>query len=195
MNETAYPLQFPKGQARTKFRQRSQFKLTFGRARDELFEELDRLGAQNITLSSNIELRRDGLPYSNQPEPSDPGIAVYFIWRRKQYAFGCDKWDRTKDNIRAISLHIAALRGQERWGVGSIEQAFEGYKQLPSQTDGEAWWRILGVEANASLSEIQTAYRNLSKQHHPDNDGDRIKFEQINQAYQQAKSTIEDVEP
>jgi DnaJ domain len=196
MNESvsAYPLQFPIAQPRTKTRQRSQFKLSFARARDELLNELDRLGAVHITLSSNIELRRDGLPYSNRTEPTDPGIAVYFSWRKKQYCLACDKWDRTKDNIRAISLHIAALRGQERWGVGSIEQAFEGYKRLPAKTEGKKWWEELEIESNANADEIQSAYRKLAMQHHPDNGGDRSRFEQINQAYQQAKSTVNDDE-
>lgn len=49
-----------------------------GVALARLKEELGRLGARYPVVSSNVELRRDGLPLSGRPEPHDPGVAVYF---------------------------------------------------------------------------------------------------------------------
>jgi hypothetical protein len=184
---SAYPLQFPPTQKRSPGR-RSQFKVTFAEARDELLQELNRLGVQSIVLFTNIELKRDGLPYATRAEPADPGVALYFFWRNNQYCFACDKWDRAKDNIRAIYLHIQALRGQQRWGVGTTDQAFAGYRQLPAQSSGGSWRTVLEVPPEATAQEIQLSYRRLAKLHHPDNGGDRRKFEQINSAYKQAKS-------
>lgn len=47
------------------------------------------------------------------------------------------------------------------------------------------YYKILGVERNASENEIKSAYRKLAHQHHPDKQGgDEKKFKEINEAYQ-----------
>lgn len=51
------------------------------------------------------------------------------------------------------------------------------------------YYAILGVARNATDAEIKTAYRSLTKIHHPDKGGDEDKFKEINEAY----STLGDV--
>lgn len=80
----AYPLHWPAGWPRTSAPQRSRFDGGFAKIRDELFAEIERLGGRYIVLSTNVALRRDGLPYANQAEPPDSGVAVYFE-RREQH--------------------------------------------------------------------------------------------------------------
>ncbi|RPG17248.1 MAG: J domain-containing protein [Pelagibacteraceae bacterium TMED124] len=47
------------------------------------------------------------------------------------------------------------------------------------------YYKVLGVDSNASESEIKKAYRRLSLQYHPDKQtGSAEKFKQINEAYQ-----------
>lgn len=47
------------------------------------------------------------------------------------------------------------------------------------------YYKILGVERNASDDEVKKAYRKLAHQHHPDKQGgDEKKFKEINEAYQ-----------
>ena len=47
------------------------------------------------------------------------------------------------------------------------------------------YYKILGVDKNASEEEIKKAYRHLAHQHHPDKvGGDEKKFKEINEAYQ-----------
>ena len=47
------------------------------------------------------------------------------------------------------------------------------------------YYKILGVDKNASEEEIKKAYRKLAHQHHPDKkSGDEAKFKEINEAYQ-----------
>lgn len=83
------------------------------------------MGGSHLVISTNIELRRDGLPHAGRREPSDKGVAVYFDYRRRPICFACDRWDRIGDNIYAIAKTIDALRGIERWGSGSmVEQSF-----------------------------------------------------------------------
>lgn len=184
---SAYPLTWALIYPRTHKRETAQFQVNFSVARDDLLNELRLLGAKNVIISSNVPLRKDGLPYANFNEPDDPGIAVYFSLKDKSYALCCDRWLKTKDNLRAIGLHIAAMRGMERWGVGSVEQAFMGYQALPPAVSERKWWEVLDVSPRASDDEIRQAYLKLARQHHPNNGGSDDKMAEINKAYEQAK--------
>jgi DnaJ-domain-containing protein 1 len=42
---------------------------------------------------------------------------------------------------------------------------------------------VLGLEDNASLAEIKKKYRELAKEHHPDNGGDPKEFMKLQKAY------------
>ena len=46
------------------------------------------------------------------------------------------------------------------------------------------YYKILGVEKNASADEIKKAFRKLALKHHPDKGGDEAKFKEANEAYQ-----------
>ncbi len=50
---------------------------------------------------------------------------------------------------------------------------------------GKDYYKVLGVDKNASGEEIKKAFRKLAHQHHPDKEhGDEAKFKEINEAYQ-----------
>ena len=156
----AYPLQWPSHRPRTQRRQRSRFGVSFARARTELFNELRLMGARLAVLSTNFALRRDGLPYANLPEPNDPGVAIYFEWKGRQMVFSCDRWDKVRDNARAISYTISALRGLDRWGTGdAVEAAFTGFEALPPPN----WRGDLGLDAEATLDDAERAYRGRAR--------------------------------
>ena len=47
------------------------------------------------------------------------------------------------------------------------------------------YYKVLGVDKNASEEEIKKAYRQLAHKYHPDKQGgDEAKFKEINEAYQ-----------
>ncbi len=46
------------------------------------------------------------------------------------------------------------------------------------------YYKILGINEDASQDEIKKAYRKLAHQYHPDKGGDEAKFKEINEAYQ-----------
>lgn len=182
----AYPLHWPAGWPRTSSPQRSRFDGSFAKIRDELFAEIERLGGRYIVLSTNVALRRDGLPYANQAEPTDTGVSVYFERRGKQMTFACDKWDRVKDNMRSIQRTIEAIRGIERWGASEMmERAFQAFEALPPP---KSCWDILGVSPGASREDIRAAYKAKARDAHPDIGGTTAAMAELNRAYDEALS-------
>jgi len=167
-------------------------RVSFAAARDELLAELGRLGAKDLVLSTNVELRRDGLPYADRRQPADPGVAVYFRHKGREVVFACDRWDRVEDNLRAVAKTIEALRGIDRWGTGDmVEAAFTGFAALPPAggiAPPRKWWVVLGVEAHAPTADVLAAYRRLVLECHPDrNGGDDARMKEVNGAYEQFK--------
>jgi hypothetical protein len=168
----SFPLAWPVGWPRTRSPRRSAFKgWTNYSARTEITDELKRLGATAIMLSSNIPVRLDGLPYSNAREPADHGVAVYFRIKGEPRVLACDKWDRCADNMVALAKHVEAIRGQLRWGVGSLEQAFGGYRALPAVAAKRQWWEVLGIAAQAPTAEVEARRIALLERCHPDRGG------------------------
>lgn len=191
----AYPLHWPPAWPRVKYQERARFDTTFASARNNLLRELSLLGATNVVISSNIELRRDGLPYANARQPEDVGIAVYFTLNGEQQCIPCDKWTRTEDNLQAIRKTIEALRGLERWGAKEmVNAAFRGFKALPEtiimgEHTARAWWEVLQVSQTADMDVIEAAYKRLLHKVHPDKGGTAFAFQEVQNAFKQAKES------
>lgn len=200
-----YPLEWPAGWVRTlpRHRQRASFQqvkkeyvgtetrtrqvsLSVLAATQRLEEQLERLGGINPTLSTNVSLRLDGRPRSDQ-EPTDVGAAVYFVFKGKATVFACDKWNRVADNIAAIAAHIDALRRVDRYGVGSIEQALAGYKSLPADSAAD-WRQVFGFPAGSvpSHEALKAAYKDRARHAHPDQGGTDEAMMHINRALEYA---------
>ena len=192
MTAEAYPLQWPQGRPRTERwrRERAKFDVGFARARDNIVAEIGRLAGRypdpNVVISTNIALRRDGLPLANQRQPDDVGVAVYFTYKKRQMSFACDRWEKIEHNMQAIAKTIEALRGIARWGTGDmLEAAFTGFSALPppahATTSPRTWRDVFGsgVHTRAQLNEV---YRRLAFAHHPDRGGDPAKMAELNAA-------------
>jgi hypothetical protein len=170
------PLEWPISWRRSGNPRQSQFGnngtgVSVGSGRDRLIEELRRLGATEITISSNGHLRRDGTLDGGASSPRDPGAAIYFRLKGEPRVLACDKWINLGDNLLAMAKHIDAIRGQVRWGVGSLEQAFGGYRALPAMEAPRAWWEVLGVKAQAPTNEVEAARLSGLERCHPDRGG------------------------
>lgn len=183
----AYPLHWPVHRKRHQYRERSKFKVTFDRARKLLRAELERMGAHDVILSTNVQLRLDGNPYADRKAPADPGVAVYFKYKGNSMCFACDRWDTVCDNIWAIHHTIEALRGIARWGSGDmLEAAFTGFQALPAPA-GKEWWDVLQCTRDNSLEVIEQQYKRLARDHHPDNGGSSEKMAELNAAVSEAR--------
>lgn len=192
----AYPLQWPDGWARTPDHARkpySQFKTTFDKARRDLNAELARLGARDVVISSWLALRNDGQPYADQARRRipDPGVAVYFTYKKRQMVMARDAYTNVHDNLRSIGLGIAHLRGLERHGGGTMmERAFEGFAALPPP-DAFDPWAVLGLKPSANRDDISEKFRILSRSHHPDAPGGSTeKFQRLERARREALARV-----
>lgn len=205
MTVKAYPLQWPDGwrrmsatqRTRARFGRRSSVgigswqslaRLSISQAASRVREELQRMGVRDddLVVSTNLTLRLDGLPRSGQPEPSDPGAAVYWRVGSAKRCMAIDRYDRVADNLAAIAATLDAMRAIERHGGAEIlNRAFTGFAALSDQSS-ESWWIVLGVAQDAARTDIDDAYRRLRSQHHPDNGGDAGQFQRVQRAYEVA---------
>jgi hypothetical protein len=198
---TGYPLAWPDGRPRTATPTSARFtdpqnatgRLSLDRAKKRLLAQLSamtRTGRQwrttDIILSTNIRYTASGARDQSvsRKDPADAGVALYFNLDRRPHVLACDRWDTVADNIAAIAAHIEALRGQERWGVADLAQAFAGHTALPSNTGPapEQWWQVLDVPATATAAEIEAAWRAKAKTAHPDAGGSHAAMSRLNAA-------------
>ena len=187
-----YPLAWPIGKPRAKHRERSRFRTTLGAAIKEVQHQVRLLGGSKFILSSNLVMRLDGLPYANQRQPSDAGVAVYFHYKQKPMCFACDRWLKVEDNMLATAKTIEALRGIDRWGTGSmVEQAFTGFQAI-EPPKGTHWRDVLlsGQRGDATLAMAEVAYRSLAIKYHPDRGGSAEKMTELNEAIAAARKEL-----
>jgi hypothetical protein len=194
-----YPLYWPLEHARTAVRRSALFKVDFATARDTLTRELHLLKARDVLISSNIPIRKDGLPVVPDREPADPGVAVYFTRsvgaEDRPFVLACDQFTQVRWNLRAIQATLEALRAIERYGTTSMmERAFSGFAQLPpKRAAGETPWRaVMGMpEGPCDVGQLQARYRELAREHHPDvAGGDSARMARINDAYERGKKEL-----
>ncbi len=158
--------------------------------------ELKRLGVRDqegIILSSNVQVKRDGSPYSDRREPQDSGMAVYWHLPGKQTkCMAINRYDRVADNLGAVAATIAAMRAIERHGGGEIlDRVFMGFTALPGP-GVKPWWQVMGFKNGDDLnrSEVESKYRQLAKEFHPDTGGDSSRFQELQGAIQQARKEL-----
>lgn len=156
--------------------------ITVAEAMRRLQDEIDRLGATDFVLSANLVRNLDGSPRSNQQQPSDPGVALYFTLDGKPICMPCDTYTRVEQNIAAIAKHIEATRAIERYGVASLNEMFTGFVALPS---GKRHWReVFGLHPTVEpdLNYIVRRYRELAAERHPDRGGSDAMMSELNVA-------------
>lgn len=194
-----YPLHWPDGQPRTPEhkRARSRYEVSQDRAQRDLVHELELMGARDVIISTNLKLRRDGLPYASQRTPDDPGVAIYWTTESGQdVAIACDRFSSIRDNMRALGLTVAALRAIDRAGCTDIlERAYRGFAALPATVTpaSRPWWRVLGYNEPEGLdfAAVRRRFRQLAATRHPDRGGSHEAMAELNDALERAKAELE----
>lgn len=159
----AYPLSWPAGWPRLGGKDSDQrFKgptFVWDRVYRGLREELTRIGATEIVVSTNQPLRNDGIPYAQQRNISDTGVAVYFMRNGKALVMAQDRFWSIIGNMRSLTMAIEGLRQMERHGGAvMLERAFDGFAALPPPPD---CWKTLGI--NPMVKDPHDRDRRLSQ--------------------------------
>jgi hypothetical protein len=203
----AYPLAWPTGWPRTpadrrvspRFTQKeyrahygSLAPLTLETAIVRLERQADTLGAEHLLISTNVGLRRDGLPRLSD-RPDDPGAVAYFHLRGRPTTLPCDRYKTVAGNIAAIAAHIEATRAIERHGVGTLDQMFAGFQAIRGPGP-KPWREVLGIRPDAPVTAetIEDARRRLARQHHPDAGGSDAAMAEVNAAADAALAQLRD---
>lgn len=165
--------------------------VTFERARDRVYEELVRFGADDVVVRTNYPMRRDGwFRLANRSAPDDPGIAVYFELDNERQVIAIDRYDDGGANLYAVARTIEAIRQIGRDGGPTIRAAaVSGFRELPGigETSGTNWWEVLELAHDVDPPEIRKAYKRLARKYHPDNKmtSDVEKFREVQAAFRQ----------
>ena len=189
----AYPLQWPEGWPRTpSYRRESDNRfggragVTVGRARDQLMDELRRLGATDIVVSTNVPVKADGLLYADNKRLDDPGIAVYFKFKRKSLVMARDVFVSVAGNLRTLGLAVEAMRQLERHGGSFMfEKAFTSFLAIAPPDWKKPWREVFGIKADWT-GDITALYREKARIRHPDVGGNDTLMAELNVAYEEA---------
>lgn len=214
MSETSYPLSWPAGWKRASHRTRANFgkknrdssrsyaskeKLTVADSVKRLMHSLELMGIPDwcVIISTNVELRRDGLPYSGRKAPEDPGAAVY--WRDpandQRRCMAIDQYDRVEDNLAALAATLDAMRAIERHGGAAIlDRAFTGFTALEFNPDGartRTWRVVLGLtQSVVTIADVKAQHRRLAMIAHPDRGGTHEAMSELNAALAEAEKEL-----
>jgi hypothetical protein len=183
-----YPLLWPDGWVRRSSGRRKPdpFRVSRYRATRELLAELRRLGAIKVILSSDVPLKKNGEPYGGDPEPADPGVAVWFQHGGQTRVIACDAYKTLTGNVRAVGLTVNALRAVQRHGATELlDRAFAGFKALPAA--GPPWHVALGVPEDAGADAVLAGYRRRVLETHPDRGGSAEEFAKVQAAWDEAR--------
>lgn len=150
-----------------------------------------------MVLSTNVPTRLDGMPRSDAKAPADPGAAVYWMDEYKnRRCMAIDQYTKVEMNVAALAATVEAMRAIERHGGAEIlDRAFTGFAQLPAPTAAGAkrpWREVLEYGSSlVSESGIQSHYRILASQFHPDKPGGSTeKMAELNAARAEALREI-----
>ena len=215
-----YPLDWPEHWPITDEddRTRSRFKRhSYVRGRKDLIQELERLRASYIVISSNVSVNRDGAPRSGHAIPLDGAVAAWFQWKGLPFVIACDTYHETWENARAIVKTVEAFRTIERHGASQLlERAVSGFTALPPGADEKPrrpWWDVLGLDVGeeslinpavlkaviadpehamrkAVLKMAEALWKVKAAEVHPDLGGSEEAMVEVNEAIESARAQL-----
>lgn len=170
---TPYPLAWPTHIPRFKSaRETGAFKSTLSAAMENVKGALRRFGADSgkavtdVVISSNVTLGVNN--------PPDPGVAIWFKWDGLSVCIPVDRYSKVEANLQAIYHIIEARRVELRHGTLALVRAtFTGFAALPAPPGQRTWRQVLDIITSGPVvaENIESAYRRLAKERHPDKPG------------------------
>jgi len=182
-----WPPQFERTDAPNRSRNNS-FEVSLHDAIEDLNAEMDRLGVDDWRLSTAMDhqSQNPNYPYANQPEPDDPGVVLRWSMEGDQFAIACDQYSRVRDNLRTIGLYVREKRKMENRPVTTGESEFANARLPSGDEDAVAAspppHEVLDVAPDAPDNVVEAAYREKTKDHHPDHGGSPEAFQRLQRA-------------
>lgn len=188
MTATAYwPAQFP----RTNEREKGQFRTTLAGALHNVQRSLELFALDSgkdlsgLVISSNVTL--------GSTRPEDPGVAVWFTWDGLQVCIAVDRYQTIEGNLQAIHHIIEARRVELRHGTLALVRAtFTGFLSLPAPASKKPWREVMGYgpQAEVTSTMLEERLRKLRGEKHPDRGGTTEAFNELMQAYEEARQEM-----
>jgi hypothetical protein len=182
-------------------KRRSPFSTSWNKTLAKLENELTKLRASEIIIEADFTeeaIRLDGWPRATA-KPGYGGVKISFnqpgVGRVEYPCDSCISW---QDNIHSIALGLEALRAVERYGITGRMQQYTGFRALEASNGAmskmKAAGLIVALSDRAHTPELASVilrdrematklYRIALKRWHPDQGGDRKKFDQLQEAY------------
>lgn len=120
-----------------------------------------------------------------------PGVILTFESDKGSMSMPCDRYDKWRDNLRAIALALEALRAVDRYGVTRGNEQYRGWARIEAPTNGMTYpqarefiEQLAGAPFGRATTSaiIAEVCRALKIKHHPDRGGSHDTFVQIGQA-------------
>lgn len=189
----AYPLSWPEGFPRAKFREAGKFKTSLPAALENVRTSLRLFGSDSgkavsdVILSSNVTL--------GAARPADPGVAAWFLWDGEQRCIPVDRYASVEANLQAIHHILEARRVELRHGTLALVRAsFKGFTPLlPAPGARRPWREVLNLvgEPAPTREQVDHHYRIRAKSDHPDaSGGSHERMAELNAAREQALKEI-----
>lgn len=199
MNESDWPPVIGERTPASERKRGSKFQASLGQTTQEIATEMDRLGADDWRATSGSGGRytkKNGLPKHNA-NPDDPGFVLQWSKDGEQFAVGCDRYTRLRDNVREVFLWVRETRKRSDRPVVTGESEFAAARLPPADEEAiaappapstdeldEDPAEILGVQPDAPDDLVKSAFRTQVKdlEGHPDTGGSSGRFQKLQQA-------------
>jgi hypothetical protein len=112
---------------------KSGYRIPYDRTIRELEYEVDQLDGDDILIGVGLtewDIRLDGAPRANARPVNHPGVEISFNSRYGRLTYATDVFLDWRDNVRAITKGLEALRDLNRWGVSKRGQQYAGFAML-----------------------------------------------------------------
>jgi hypothetical protein len=190
---TAFPLSWPEGFPRTQRREAGKFKTSLAGALTNVQTSLRLFGVDagravsDVVMSSNVTL--------GVAKPADPGVAVWFVWDGEQRCIPVDRYTTVEANLQAIHHILEVRRVELRHGTLALVRAsFKGFTLALPAPGRRTWREVLKMDgfdaAQTTADMIETRFRVLAKQRHPDAGGSTDAMAELNAARDAALKEI-----
>lgn len=170
----------------------SKYSVSLAKAVSDLETELDRIAPERHRVSfGNLHKKGNGMP-RHDANPDDPGFVVYWTEGGTDYAVACDHYQSLRDNVREIGKWLKETRLRDNREIVTGGSNFAA-AELPPGSDPDDDdvpepiddpYAVLGVHPEASINDVEAAFKRKAKATHPDGGGSDAEFKRIKRAYE-----------